>query len=338
MKQYSRKCLLIVLWLVLLSFCSQSGSTKKVEGKSFEKYFKPFISMSTLEKAGFEHFNPPYYSMVIKGPYFYILNQSDRMVAKFEGIKPLRAFKAAEGQAPKEMINPKSVFFYDRDTVAVFDVTKLKVLMFDLDLNYLREVKVQDKFFNMYGTNKGVLAFAYWTQGHVFAFIDKDFNETETFVKANQKMPFDQFYPPLLNNGFLLNGTLAAHTYRLQPRKECKLDVYDINTKKRVITLNWKQPFTPSQSSLNARKNMYFTVYAGKHGNFYVVQNQIIRRLRTKTWELYLLVFDQHGELIRHIRFPHFLMRTQKDDDAPEMYFFNDEENISYIDIGDIVK
>lgn len=334
----SRTVLIILIYLVLLPSCSQSERTKEAGEQSFKKHFKQFIPLAALERAGFQHFNPPFYSMVIKGPYFYILNQSDHMIAKFKGSKPLRVYKAAEGQAPKEMINPKSVFFYNQHTIAVFDITKLKVLMFDLDLNYLREEKVTDKFFSMFGSNKGILAFAYWTQGYVFALIDEEFNEFETFVKANKKIPFDRFYPPLLNMGFMLNGNLAAHTYRLQPRKQCKLDVYDINTTKRVITLKWEQPFTPSQGSFNARKNMYFTVYAGRHGSFYVIQNQIIRRMGSKTSELYLLVFDRTGELKRHTRFPHLIMRTQKDNNAPELYFFDDEENLSYVDIGDIVK
>ena len=122
--------------------------------------------------------------------------------------------------------------------------------MFDLDLNYLKEIRVKNFFLDLARTGQGLTARQFTMETEdVFAFLDENFNVVETFLKANKKRPFKKFIPGQVNHGYFLDQRHVAYTYAKYPYKECKIDIYDLDTRKMVLTLKWEQSHSPTQAA-----------------------------------------------------------------------------------------
>jgi hypothetical protein len=337
MKKGQEIILLVVI--VFLAFCSPVEKNRTSKKKNIDEYFKKFITIDTLESVGFEHINIHDFSMLFYKEYLYILNQGDFMVAKFKGNTPLKVYKAKKGQAPKEFIDPRHLVLYDPGTIGVYDVTKLSVLLFDLDLDYLREIRVKNYFLDLARTGQGLTArqFTIETE-NVFAFLDENLNIMETFLKANNKRPFKNFNLLQVNHGHFLDQRLAAYTYAKYPYKNCNIDIYDLETRKMLLTLKWDQSHSPTQADIDTGRNNYYSWYAGKHGRYFVLQNTFYKDLQDKDPIKEMLIFDEKGTLILRKNFPHMLLRFKKIQNDSVLYFLDENEDISLIDIKDILE
>jgi len=325
--------------IVLTAGCSGNpGKEELLPPRDISKYTHVLIPAETLEETGFEHFGEYAFDLAFKGDCLYLLNYNDYLIAKFDtrSMKPLRTFKSAEGQAPQEMLVPRSLFFVD-NKVAVFDIGKRNILFFNLELDYVEEIKIEKNFTKIYCNGQKLMAMLYYKDKDVIGFLDSRFEVVESFVQANKKIPFDRFYPMLLNMVYFLNGQEVAHGYYVFPYKRCEVAIYHIPSKKKLMTLSWDQPFSPTQKDVSARENNYISYYTGKHGRYYVVETSTFKNLRSK--EIFnLLVFDERGRLLLLQEFPYRFLNYTTDRDDPRVYFMDDNENISYMDIPGLMK
>lgn len=327
--------LVSLMMATLLPFCSETG-TKITAKKNIAKHIKKFMTSEVLEETGFEHFAGVDYFLLLKSKDFYIFNEKDFMIAKFTGNKPQRIFKTREGQAPKEMINPTSFFLYDKDTIAVFDIAKASILLFDLDLNYIKEFKVDSRFGRMNRVGENLVAMlTSIKQENVFAILDSNFNIVNTFVIANQKLPFERFIPRFMNAGYFPGKNLLAHSYWCFPYKKCHVNIHDLNGEL-VVTLPWEQPFTPNEKTFKEGKGLYGSNYVGKHGSYYAVQCSYSKVLfGPRNYEF--MIFDQEGTLKYKGDFPYIILETSNRGIDTKIYFMDDDESISYIDVTDFL-
>lgn len=327
--------------LVTLTYCSSQGDSANQNNhltvEEIKNRAQKFIPVSTLEAAGFEHIAAFDFDLLFGKGFLYILNMRDRMIAQFEGAELRSVYKAQYGQGPKDMLAPKSMFFYGDKNLAVHDYEKKKIIFFDLNLKYIREVTVSDAFLTFGNSEQGIVAVLSF-MSHVFGIVNKNFSIAESFVKVNTELPFQRYRSRWLNEGFFLNTKLAAHTYWLQPKKTCKVDVYDLKNKRHMIRLEWPNRFSPAQKNIDQRKNLLFTVFIAKVGRFFVIQNSIMKTF-SPIADFELLVFDDKGALISRGNFPFKLLRLRKVTDDKDMllYVMDDDEDISYIDLRSII-
>jgi hypothetical protein len=299
--------------------------------QDIEKKFEIFITLSTLEKAGFEHFDAINFVILFMDDSSYILNKKDHSIVRFKGKTPLKVFKE-EGQGPGGLIDPRSVFFYDPETLAIFDITKASVLLFDLDLNYKKEVRVNTDILKLQDTKNGFVAFGTFGE-YLFAKLDSNFNVIETFVKAKKTTPFRNMYPQSLNMGYLLTENKIAHTSWLFTSKNCKADIFDINTQKNVASLNWEQSHSPTQKDIDNRTNMYSSNYIGKYGKYYVVHNSFFKNIRGHGIHE-LLIFYENGKLHSKHDFPFNIIQCYDASGDTRIYFMDENEDISFFDLS----
>jgi hypothetical protein len=319
-----------------MAFCSHSDRDKIQENKESENHFQKFITSDILESAGFEHFNVSNFFMLFHEENLYIMNMEDLLIAKFHGVKPGNVFKTRKGQAPRELIVPRSLFLYNAETLSVYDIAKSRILFFDLDLNYLNEIPVGRDFVEIHRNRDMLVSCRMFQYDTIFASLDDEFNVVETFVNADKKIPVEGFPPPLSNFGIILNNGLVAHTYRWYPFKNCKIDIYDIYSRQPKVALSWQQPFSPTRQDIKSRKNLYFSTYVGNHCKYYVVQNSISKKLKANV-KYDLLIFNDKGKLLHRSEFPYCLIRFRKDIEDTMLYFLDDDEDISCIDVRKIV-
>jgi len=320
---------LVFLIISLLSFCSQDAEMKN--NLDIGKKFKKFITLSTLEKAGFEHLDADSFVILSRAGSSYILNKKDHLIVKFMGNNPLKMYKE-EGQGPGGMIDPRSMFSYDPETLSIFDITKASVLLFDLDLNYKREVRVNTDILKLKDIKDGFVAFGAFGD-YLFARLDKNFKVIETFVKADKTMPFRNMFPQSLNMGYLLTGNKIAHTAWLFTSKNCKADILDLSTQKNIVSLKWEQSHSPTQKDIDNRTNMYSSNYIGKHGKYYVVHNSFFKNISDQgTNEL--LIFQENGKLHSKHDFPFSIIRCYNSSGDTRIYFMDNDEDISFFDLN----
>lgn len=325
----------LVTILFLIAFCSGNAAEKDIVAK-LEDHLKIAITMPDLEKAGFQHFDASNFDLLSVGDNLYILNSKDRLIVKFVRGKPEKKFKSMKGQAPKEMVVPRSLFLFDQSTIAVYDVTRKYVLFFDLDVNYKGEGRIKSNFTGLANVSGQLLGFFNYKREHVYAVLDINFNIVSGFVKAHQKAPFKNFYPQLLNMGYFLDDNFVAHTNRIYPNKQCKVDIYDVDSKKLSVSLEWEQPHSMTEQDFTSISNLSFSTYVGRHDEYYVVQNGYSKEKSSHS-QYSILVFNSTGELQFKGDFPYLIMSHQKQNNDSRLYFIDENENIGFIDVRDIV-
>jgi hypothetical protein len=326
---------LFLLIIVLMTFCSKSGGDNVLENY-IENHSQKFITSDILESMGFEHFDVSNFFMLFNEDNLYIMNMEDLLIAKLRGVKPGKVFKTAKGQAPRELIVPRSLFLYNADTLSVYDIGKSSILFFDFDLNYLDERPIGRDFIEIQRSQDMLLSCRMFQHDTVFASLDDEFNVVETFVNADKKIPVEGFPPPLVNFGIILNNGLVAHTYRWYPFKNCRINIYDTCARQSKVVLSWEQPFSPTEQDIKSRRNLYFSFYVGNHCKYYVVQNSISKKLKGNV-KYDLLIFNDKGKLLHQSEFPYRLIRFRKDIEDTMLYFLDDDEDISCADLRKII-
>jgi len=326
----------VLLVITIISSCSTNKDDNAWKKKDLKKFIKTEIPIETLEEVGFESIDREWIHLLFKDSYIYVLNQNDRQIVKFKGEKPLKSYKSPEGMGPGDFLFPRYSFFKDDHTLAILDRGKTSVLFFDEDLNYLGEKKLMKLYVIMSQTG-GIIAGGQITKDKVFTTFDRDFNEVEKFVDINTKLPFQQFHIGLLNKVYFLHGGYGVHTLSWYYEKACSLDIYNLATKKKILTLDWELPNNPTEKNYRENKDFSCSEYVGFHGSFYVVMNGFYKRsLQEPKPEL--LVFDQQGNMILRRDFPFRFLSFDKEVNDTLLYFLDEHDNIASIDLMDILK
>lgn len=319
-------CFLILLSTIFFSRCS-SGNGTGIR-----------IPAGVLEARGFEHFNPSDFDLLFGSDSLYIMNFKDRTVVCFKGDKPVASYAYPEGKNRRLKFAPKSIFFYNSKTIGIYDYGKSFVRLLSPNLEFIRDIPVRNAFLDLSVTGKGLTAFLYRHE-NVFAFLDGNFNIAKTFCPAERDLPFDGYYPRLLNQGFFLSPTQTAHTRWAQHEKKCKIDVYDLENLEKVLTLTWEKETQWNAEEFKKQTNCYFTIFAAKTGPYYVIQNSFLKAHGAKNRYL-LLVFDESGTIIYNQEFPFRLIRFQKpySNTETQVYYMDDHGDIVSNDIRSIMK
>jgi hypothetical protein len=328
------------LVLILLQFnCTKTkGNELKELKKPIEEYIHVFLTQQQLDDIGFEHYGEVDFQLMFHGGYGYLLNWKDRMMVKYDGHKPLKKYEAAKGQAPSEMLVPRPQFIYNNENIAVYDIKKKKVLLFDFDLKYIDEVKPQKDYVHIFNTCDMLVAQQRYSSNHVFALLDENFGEKESFgeMYSCKNLPYDVYPPPVMNTAYKVDNRHMAHTAIMYRLKDCELKIYDLDTKVPVLKLNWKQPVNPTQKDHKKRKNLYLSKYFRRHGDYYVLQTQLVKRLFGDKKNC-IRIFDLKGALVLKVEFPYMFLVYDDEDNDTKVYFLDADENISYIDVAEIL-
>jgi hypothetical protein len=331
----------IYLLVIILLIASCSGAKAPPiapKRKVIEDQSVKFISVEALEKAGYEHIAGIHFRILFIGKFIYIFNTKDFLLTKFKGNRLQRAFKTRKGQAPKEMITPLSLFRYNGNTIALFDELKSTVFFFDIHLNLTKELKIKSKFEDIARVGKEIVATHASIERNFFALLDNNFQVVRTFVKANNTFPFKRVYKHHLNEAFFLGDNLVSHSYSMFLYKLCTVNIHDIRKGMLVLKLKWEQPFSPTAQSINKKENCYYLYHVGKYGSYYVVQTSHSRTLLGSRRHREFRIFDQAGEIKYKDDFSNRIIQASKETPDSKLYFMDDEEGISYIDIEEFMK
>lgn len=319
--------LVITITFIFLIIVSCSNETAFNTNNSSIKGDK-LISLTSIEKAGFEHIRPDFFRMLVTGKKLYLLNSEDKMIARFNGDTPERVYKAG-GQGPGEFLNPISLFMIDTNTIAVFDSMKNKILFFDLDLNLKSEKSILHAIRKISKIKGNILAFGDFGE-KTFAHFDDEFKVIGYYGDRNRKIPFDRIPPGAMYMGYLLSDGKAADTNWLHCFSECKIDIVDIISKKVILSLTWNHPSPPTQQLINKRQ-FYSCYYTGKHGKYYVVQNSFQKKRNVSVLDL--LIFDDNGKLVAKYDFNHKILHRGTTESDSKIYYFNENDDIIEFDI-----
>jgi hypothetical protein len=350
----------------LLSACKEKNSRDTVSNaRDIEEHARKFMSNNVLEKSGFKHIRDAEFVMLVEGETRYILNCMEHLIVKFKGNTPRRTFKTREGQETGEKNIHYSLFRYNENTIAVFDESRKTVFLFDNDLkkdlnndiindiindvnndinndikndiNDTGEIKITAKFEDMTRMGKNIVAIYSSLEENLFALLDDNFRVVRTTVKSNKMLPFKGVYKEHLNKGFFLEGNLVSHSYSMFLYKTCRVYLFNVESGKFVSTLNWEQPFSPSAQSVAKRENCYYLNHIGKYGSYYVVQTSYSKAHLDKLRQHEFRIFDEAGALRYKDDFPRRIMAVSKETPDSKLYFMDDDEGISYIDIDEFM-
>jgi len=320
----------IVCLLVLGSSCSHCVDLKPKLRSHI------FISSDELNRAGIDGVDAFHLALLVEKK-VYLLSDDEGIVRFSEDGKAEKRYHA-KGQGPGEFQKPKSIFRYDSQTIAVFDLIKEKLFLFDNDLNFQKEISVrkQTKTYFRKIMRSCRLTYAFGNFGnHYLSLLDNDFNVKTTFEKIPTVMPFKHMYSPLLYMAYLLNGGEIAATSWVYYSRDCMADIVDARNNNVKVSLHWENPAAPSQADVTARKNMYECRRIVKAGGWYVVETKFTKTLKNpNVSQLELIVFDEKGTLVARMKTQYGLITTNEEDGS-RIYFVDDNDNICYWEVGE---
>lgn len=326
---------LLIMWLaVSLAGCGGGGAAAP-EGSGFLATSTVFLRAAELKKAEFEHVESQFMSLLFDGEDVYVLGRLDHCLAKFSNgtfVKNHQSRWLGNGG----LINASRIFWYDVDTIAVYDHEVCALILFDKDLKFLRHQYVLRQVADMLKSGSTIYGSGYF-EGKNFALLDDKLEIRETFreIPTNTRGPFFDFYH---YGGFLFPDRTAGATTKLQFEPECVIDVIDVDSKKVLRSLSWLHPHPPTQHELDDRRNWYSSYLAARYGDYYVVQNVFQPDARDFDGEkVYdLLVFSAEGSLLGRFEDIGYQIVPSASDPRPLRIFFCDEQgNLRHWDLKD---
>ncbi len=330
-----RLILLFVISCVLLfSSCNKEQKEVKVakniknKATKKEKVFNTncYITAEELKKAGFLRLDSfKFYMLKDKDGIDYLLNEGDLILAKFKDGKFVKSYKAPKGQGPGDMIVPKSIFVSE-GKINVFDMQKGTLVVFDKELNYLEDIRLNSiENMELSPIKGGFIGIGLYENKYNFVVLDDKFKIKEKFVPLN-KIPAglsDYVFPMSLNKGCIIDENNVSRTFWHYINKECKIDIYDIQSKEKKLSLNWEQDRVVSKKDIIDMKNIYYFHYIQKAGKYYVVQTKLKKGPKS---ERDILIFDLKGKMIKKIKnFSYDFVRILNN---KFLYFIDDDENL----------
>jgi hypothetical protein len=330
------KTMIVFFFILMFIQCSQKNDGKLMSSKSaFSNDKEPgkiIIDVKSLEKIGFQYLNPNVFFLLTTKKYWYLLNRKDAMIARFVDGVPDKVYKHY-GQGPAEFLNPYSLFI-DDDKIAVFDSMRYSILFFDKDLNFLEEKKISQSIRKISKISSLTLAFGDLGD-YLYAILYNNYKIIETFKEKPKKTPFENLYIEALYMGHILADGTIADTSWLYIKDVCKINILNPIDKKIKITLEWKNQYPQTNTTINHRKNMYSNYYVGIYGNFYFVQNCFIAGFN-KPESYDLIIFDKSGRLLKKKSSDRKILFSWNPYDDSTIYFIDDEGNIYANNVNDM--
>lgn len=323
----------LIVFLIISFIASCSGDQSKAGKKKIVLKPRNFISLPVLEKAGIEHIAFAGLEIMFRGEVAYILCHKDNLLLSFKGDQPLRKYQAY-GQGPGEFLRTVSLFLYDANTIGVFDNTKCGVLLFDLDLNFIREQKINTGIRKLYHSPQYDCFYAFGDFfDTIFVKLDRNFKEVEYFGEPNKVLPFKNYLPGLLNMGYLLDEGLVAHSEWMFSKKECEIKIINPRKKQIQLTLKWSQAHTPTQKDIDTFTNGYGSFNVEICGKYYMVYNTFNPTIRGKKIPD-LLIFDEKGNVVyRDQKFAYDIISSCNKQGDPGFYVLDKDDNIVFMEI-----
>lgn len=322
-----------VLLILLAVSCSSSRGNRKRQ-KTIEP--KILLTSAQLEKFGFEKIDGPNFKIYLFKDGFILGNSRDSNIIRYKSPGDIRQYKAS-GQGPGSFLYALNIFKYDEQTVGIHDYRKKCVLLFDSDLNYREEIKVHTgiRWISSLNDGKRFIASGFF-DGKIFAFLDKNFEITGTFVSEVTKPHLPRMAPRLLNKGYFLNEDKIAFTQGYYTEKECRAEIYDVDTKKVCLTLTWEQDHNPTEKDRLNRKNRYFSRYIYDYNGFYLKLNYFAEHLRAP-YIFDLIIFDKNGKIrYRDKKFPFSLIKICNTPKSG-VYFITENDDLAYIEFKELL-
>ena len=336
-ESYKRFCfpIFLILFLVIsIVFIFPRGPKDRIN--SIQPLLKTVISVAQLESSGFGYIYDNCFDLLFTQKALYLLNSRDRMIVKFSGQQPMKTLKVEKGVEEKKMMFPVNLFLYNPKTLAVFDFEKRSVLFYNMELHFLNEQKIKGNIIGITNNEGDTTAFLL-NSDFLLGQMDKNLNIVKTYIRGYEKTPFRRYFKRFLNQVFFMTGGLAGHTKWLQFENQCKLDIYDMKKKKRIISLYWEQPFKLDEIHFISKRDLYVTINAVIAGGYYIIQNAIQRSVGERAvYEL--LIFDLRGKLVFRGETPYGLMRFSKGWRDKLLYMMNDEGSIVALDVNELLK
>lgn len=330
-----KKLFLLLLTVLLLISYSYSHENKKKQKATIEPTV--LLTAAQLEKYGFVSLDGEEFLLLFLDEGFILSNYKDKLLIRYKSPDDVRQYKEY-GKGPGQFLAPGDMFKYDDQTIGMFDLIKKSVLLFDLDLNYLGEIKVDPKTarISSLGDSNRFIAFGYF-KGKIFAFLDRDFKIMETFVPEVTKGPFPGLTPTHLNFGYFLNNSQFAYSLTYFTGKECSADIYDADTKEISLTLKWEQDHLPTKEDKKQLKNRYYRGTIHSHNGYYLVLNAFMRDMYAMP-KYDLIIFDQKGKIrFRDKDFPYSPIINIYSTPKSRIYFITEDENLAYLDFNDLL-
>lgn len=329
-----KKMLLILLSVSLIISCSSSPGSNDFQQKKIKP--KVILTSAQLEKLGFEKFEAKFFLMYLLKDGFILGNVKDNNIIRYKSPDDIRQYRA-KGEGPAHFLRVLNIFKYDEQTIGVFDNLKNSVLLFDLDLNYMRELRV-NPFFQRISSLKGdrqFIALGLFKK-KVFALLDQDFKIKEKFIDKNTTSRLPQMYSVILNHGYFLNESKFVFTRRYYDEKECHADIYDVDTRKVILTLRWEQDRRPTKQDRLKLENNYYSKYVFEFEDYFVMTNLFVKNLGAID-KYDLIIFNKKGEIkYRDKNFPYYPIEIFNNPKS-RLYFITDNEDLAYIELKDLV-
>jgi hypothetical protein len=324
---------LLVLLLMLICCCGPGASGNESGGFLRVSYL--FLEAAELRKAEFEHVDARYLKVLFDGDDAYVLGRRDHRLAKFSGGKLVKNHRS-RWLGNGGLINASRIFWYDGDTIGVYDHEVCALILFDKELKFLRQQYVTRSVTDMVKRGSTIYAGGYFG-GENFALLDDKLEIRETFgrIPENTRGPFFEFFH---YGAFLLPDLTVAATTKIQFEPECVVEIIDVVSKKRLRSLRWLHPHPPTQKELDNRRNWYSTHLVARYGDYYVVQNIFQPDAMDFDGKKIhdLLVFSSDGTLLSRFEDVGCLIVPSAADPRPTRIFFVDGGgNLQYWDLED---
>jgi len=320
----------VVVLLVAMSSCSRTVETK------FELKSHLLLSSKELARTGFDAVDPSHLIMLVEDK-IYLISNIEGILVRFSKEGKAERLYVAKGQGPGEFQNPRNIFRYDPETIAVFDMMKSQLLLFDNDLNFKKSIdigrKEHEEFYNVMRSGSATYAFGSF-KGNYLALLKNDLRVEKKFRKIPTIATFKHIYPRLLYAAYLLNDSEIAATSWMYFSEHCKVDIIDANTQQINTSLSWESPVSPTQEDVTARRNLYACLRVLKAGHRYVVETEFKKEENQRHRQFELIVFDENGTYLTQMKTLYVLITTNEEHGS-RIYFVDEKDNVCYWEVGE---
>lgn len=330
------KKIIILLISVFFTICYSSlPGNAEYKRKNLEP--KILLTSDQLEKCGFVRIDGSNFRLYQLEDGFILGNIKDNTIIRYKSPRDIRQYQQ-RGAGPGEFLYANRIFKYDCHTIGIHDFRKKSVLLFDLDLNYQKEFKVDTKIERisaLKGENR-YIAFGFFKK-KVFAILDRDFKIKETFFPAVTKSRLPRMYLSMLNSGHFLNENRFAFTRQYYTEKICTVDIYNVDTRKVILTLKWEHDRRNTEKDRLKLENLYISSQIMEYDGYYVILNYFTKKVKAPLVHDFI-IFDKEGNIrYRDKNFPYdiiFITNTPKS----RLYLITEDEDLAFIQFSDFVK
>lgn len=258
--------------------------------------FNIFMSESDFEKNGIYNVCELNVAIALSDKFVYLLAKKERVILKTDKSgKVLNRFQANEGQGPGELIDPKDFAIY-KNNVAIHDITKRRILLFDSNLNYIDEITPPDGVERIIPDLHGGWVAWQEGEGNVFARYNDKWEKVSSFGEFKETVALSNIMPAALKRGYLSSSAAIVSSWAFYNPK-CRAVVYFIDENKSHLELTWDNKWKINQNDVNERRKITecrgFFAYDHKIVGFFALHERMGRNPEKE-----IIVFDRAGKII----------------------------------------